>query len=132
VVGRIGRKKQFDCLRAHGTTVREGRIRLRWCEPPDRSACEVPAVAWAIGRGNGGAVRRNRIRRRLREALRQAERDGRLPGRWYLVTVVPSKDEPGFAQLRTWVDDALARVDTEPCADPGESGGQWMEPGGGS
>jgi hypothetical protein len=64
--------------------------------------------------------------------MRLAERDGRLPGRWYLVTVVPSADEPGFADLRDWLDSALARVGPESGAGSRGSSGESWNSGGGS
>ena len=50
---------------------------------------EPPRVAYAVGRGVGGAVVRNRVRRRLRAATR-AHADELVPGRAYLVSTAPA------------------------------------------
>ena len=42
--------------------------------------------------------------------MRAADEEGRVPQRWYLVTVVPTAAEPTWGQLSTWMDDALARA----------------------
>src|SRR4029077_5956550 len=50
---------------------------------------EPPRVAYAIGRGVGTAVVRNRVRRRLRAATR-THRDQLVPGHAYLVSTGPA------------------------------------------
>ena len=67
---------------------------------------EPPRVAYAVGRGVGGAVVRNRVRRRLRAATR--EHGGELvPGRAYLVSAAGRASDAGFAELSTSLHDAL-------------------------
>jgi ribonuclease P protein component len=58
-------------------------------------------VAFAVGRGVGGAVVRNRVRRRLRSAIAEldAEGDG-LAGGAYLVAASPDAAATPYAQLR--------------------------------
>ena len=48
-------------------------------------ATEPPRVAYAVGRGVGGSVVRNRVRRRLRAATR-AHAGGLVAGHAYLVS----------------------------------------------
>lgn len=64
-------------------------------------------MGFAVPRGYGSAVRRNRVRRRLREAARAIESEGVLPQCWILVGVMPSRCEPSFGQLREWLAEAL-------------------------
>ncbi|MGI9579022.1 MAG: ribonuclease P protein component [Microthrixaceae bacterium] len=125
MVGRLGRRSDFAHLRAHGTTLREGRLRVRWA-PPTPSEKDAPAhdfrsieshcaFAWSIPRSFGNAVKRNTLRRRLREIVRIEDQEGKLPAGWYLVTVLPSPDELGFAQLQQWMRSLLDRVDSLAC-----------------
>ncbi|MCP4435100.1 MAG: hypothetical protein GY812_06295 [Actinomycetia bacterium] len=110
MVGRIGRREQFSHLRAHGFTVRDGGLRIRAARLPEDAVGTGPAVAYSIGRGAGTAVRRNRLRRRLRAVFANAEHDGRLHEGWYLVTVLPSSEEPAYAQLDSWASAALSMI----------------------
>jgi ribonuclease P protein component len=115
VVERLGSRAQFAFLRAHGTTVREGQLRIVAVRPPEvagtaASGAGSSAVAYAISRRVGTAVRRNRARRRLREIFRAAHAAGSLPCGWYLVTVFPSATEPAFEELEHWVDRAIGRL----------------------
>lgn len=74
--------------------------------PDERPA--PPRVALAVGRGAGGAVARNRIRRRLRAALRELQAAGRLPGGAYLVGASPSAADHPWAELVADLDEAVA------------------------
>lgn len=56
-----------------------------------------PSAAYAVGRRNGGAVVRNRLRRRLREAMRAAAPD-LVPGA-YLLRATAAATTLGFGQL---------------------------------
>jgi ribonuclease P protein component len=71
-----------------------------------------PRVAYAVGRGVGNAVTRNRVRRRLRAALAAQARVG-LPAGWYLVGATPGSARASFAELETAVASLARRVRTE-------------------
>jgi ribonuclease P protein component len=60
---------------------RRGPVTVRVVTSDESTA---PRVAYAVGRGVGGAVARNRARRRLRAALRE-HKDALRPGAAYLV-----------------------------------------------
>jgi ribonuclease P protein component len=76
------------------------------------SGAEPPRVAYAVGRGVGGAVVRNRVRRRLRAATREhaAELVG---GRAYLVGATAAAAQASYDQLRTSLHDALRALREE-------------------
>ena len=58
-------------------------------------------VAFAVGRGVGGAVVRNRVRRRLRSAIAELAADGAgLAGGAYLVAATPEAAGAPYARLR--------------------------------
>jgi ribonuclease P protein component len=70
---------------------------------------EPPRVAYAIGRGVGTAVVRNRVRRRLRAATR-THRDQLVPGHAYLVSTGPAAATRTYAELSTSLRDALCAL----------------------
>ena len=112
MVARLQRRTHFNHLRAHGTTVREGRLRIT-CAPPDpEQEPEGPGVAFAIPRSFGPAVRRNRARRRLRAIISDQERSGNLPQGWFLVNVLPCSTEPDHRQLQAWFNSAVAQLNS--------------------
>jgi ribonuclease P protein component len=78
-LGRISDRATFQSLRG-GRRARRGPISVTYV--PDGA---TPRVAFAVGKGAGGAVVRNRIRRRLRSALRGLHGRGALPAGAYLV-----------------------------------------------
>jgi ribonuclease P protein component len=59
-----------------------------------------PGVAFAIGRGVGSAVARNRVRRRLRAALESFAGSALLPHGLLLVGARPGVHERTFVELR--------------------------------
>jgi len=67
---------------------------------------EPPRVAYAIGRGVGGAVVRNRVRRRLRAATR-AHADSLVTGHAYLVSARPAARASSYQELSSSLHDAL-------------------------
>jgi ribonuclease P protein component len=67
---------------------------------------EPPRVAYAVGRGVGGAVARNLVRRRLRAATRCHTAE-LVPGRAYLVGATPSAARTPYRELSTALHDAL-------------------------
>ena len=70
---------------------------------------EPPRVAYAVGRGVGGAVARNRVRRRLRAATRchAAELVG---GRAYLVGATSAAASTSYADLSNALHGALSAL----------------------
>jgi ribonuclease P protein component len=73
---------------------------------------EPPRVAYAIGRGVGGAVVRNRVRRRLRAATR-VHAGELVPGHAYLVSTGPAAATRSYADLSTSLHDALRALREE-------------------
>ena len=73
---------------------------------------EPPRVVYAIGRGVGTAVVRNRVRRRLRAATR-AHRAELVPGHAYLVSTGPAAADRTYAELSTSLHDALSALREE-------------------
>ncbi|NLA34754.1 MAG: ribonuclease P protein component [Actinobacteria bacterium] len=89
---------EFAQLRSDGQYRRSGPIGLRWIRDGELPA---PRVAFAIGKGVGNAVQRNRIRRRLRELLRSFDQHEQIvPGR-YLFIVSQQATTSSFDDLRT-------------------------------
>jgi ribonuclease P protein component len=74
----------------------------------DQTVPERAQVAYAVGKGVGGAVVRNRVRRRLRPLIDQLERDGLLVPGLYLVGVTASAPGSSFADLREHLFRAVA------------------------
>jgi ribonuclease P protein component len=67
---------------------------------------EPPRVGYAVGRGVGGAVARNRVRRRLRAATRV--HSGELvPGCAYLVGASNGATDRTYSELSTALHEAL-------------------------
>ena len=66
-----------------------------------------PRVAYAVGRANGGAVVRNRVRRRLRAAIHDLAAEGGLVPGNYLVSAAPGTAELGSAALKTVLEAAV-------------------------
>lgn len=64
-----------------------------------------PRVAYAVGRGVGGAVVRNRLRRRLRAVM--TELGPRLGPGAYLVGAAPEAATVPFGALREMVSEAV-------------------------
>lgn len=107
-------------VRERGTFEALGRARPRAAGPlrvraVPVSAGDPPRVAYAVGRGVGNAVHRNRLRRRLREAVR-ANFAALLPGWAYLVAARPEAGtmtaEELSAAVRTLLDELRGDVAT--------------------
>ncbi len=82
---RVTDRQTFRALRERGRRARRAAITVTWLPPSPGDEDTPPRVAFAVNRGAGGAVLRNRIRRRLRAALRELRASGRLPAGTYLV-----------------------------------------------
>lgn len=91
LIDRIRSRAEFDRLRRSGTRFRVGPLRCTYLPEP-RSR---PAVAYAIGRAAGSAVRRNRLRRRLRALVRGAD----LPPGLLLIAADPPTTGLTFDEL---------------------------------
>jgi ribonuclease P protein component len=103
-VGRIRDRATFVALRS-GRRVRRGPLTVTWLPGgPD----EPPRVAYAIGRGVGSAVARNRVRRRLRAIV--SELDPPLPHGAYLIGVAPAAAGLSYGELRTTVSTAVSAL----------------------
>jgi ribonuclease P protein component len=81
---RVSDRATFQALRG-GRRVRRGPVSVTFLAPADAPSSAPPRVAFAVGKGSGGAVVRNRIRRRLRAALRDLQVRGGLPAGVYLL-----------------------------------------------
>ena len=107
MIYRVRHARDFDRLRQQGRTVRSGAVRVRLL-PDDRDGVHL---AFAIGRSNGGAVVRNRLRRQLRNLVVAAEQRGDVEPGWYLVSVDPAVPTT-FEQLDCAIRDVFMRART--------------------
>jgi ribonuclease P protein component len=87
----------FDRFRTEGRRFRHG---VLWCSWIADDAARPPRVAYALGRGVGGAVVRNRVRRQLRHAVADEQRGAGLPPGWYLIGAGPGVPAGGDAVRR--------------------------------
>ncbi len=107
---RITDRRTFQDLRRRGRRVRRGPLTLTWLLPALDAATTPPRAGFTVGKGTGGAVVRNRVRRRLRAALRVRLADGRLaPGTYLLGGTAELATMPWPALLQL-LDEALAEV----------------------
>jgi ribonuclease P protein component len=107
---RITDRRTFQDLRRRGRRVRRGPLTLTWLPPALDAAGSPPRAGFAVGKGTGGAVVRNRVRRRLRAALRLLVAEGRLaPGTYLLGGTAELATMPWPALLQL-LDEALAEV----------------------
>ncbi len=70
------------------------------------SRSDPPRVAYAVGKGVGNAVVRNRVRRRLRAATR-AHADALDAGHAYLVSTRAAASTSSYGELASSLHDAL-------------------------
>jgi len=82
---------------------------LFWMMFSPDATLEFPRVAYAIGRGYGNAVRRNRIRRQTRAILRQNATD--LPRGRYLIGTMRSTHQPTFTELEADMTALISKLD---------------------
>ena len=104
MIHRITERRDFERLRG-GRRASGGFVWIRFLADDD---CTPPRVAFAIGRQNGSAVRRNRIRRRLRAVM--ASSDVELPPGLYLLGWRHRGDEPRFDDLVVDVERTVRRA----------------------
>lgn len=105
-IWRVRERASFDALRRSPRRVRRGSVSITFAP----SAVAEPRVAFAIQRGAGSAVERNRFRRRVRAICRDLARDQALPTGDYLVSVRGSVSEMPFDELRALIAGAVDEV----------------------
>jgi ribonuclease P protein component len=98
----------FERFRTDGRRFRHG---VLWCSWVDDEAATPPGVAYALGRGLGGAVVRNRVRRRLRALLADEARARPLPSGYYLLGATPEAASATFDALRVDLRGLFARIE---------------------
>jgi ribonuclease P protein component len=101
----IRSRRSFARLRRDGVRVR---IDPLWCSHIHDPLIRPPEVAFAVGRGYGTAVRRNRLRRRIRGALQ----DMTLPPGLYLFGATAAADRLSATDLRETLHRLMERLDT--------------------
>lgn len=104
LIHRIRTRAEFDHLGRAGRRVRND---VLWCSYLPDPAISPPRVAFAIGRAQGPAVVRNRLRRRLRPILSALSTAHSLPNGHLLVGINRSKIDQMFAMT---TDDLTATV----------------------
>ncbi len=95
-VGRIRRAATFRALARPDGRARKGPVSVVFTAHAPEAA-DFPVVGYAIGRREGGAVVRNRLRRRLREAVRASGTELE-PGAYLVRAAAPAAEMP-FAEL---------------------------------
>lgn len=107
---RITDRRTFAALRRHGARARRHGLSVSWLAADHQRSPQPPRAAFAVARGAGGAVARNRIRRRLRAALRELAFQGRLPGGDYLVGAGPEAADTPWPVLVQALGEAVAEA----------------------
>ena len=111
LIHRIRTRAEFDHLGRAGRRVRND---VLWCSYLPDPAISPPRVAFAIGRAQGPAVVRNRLRRRLRPVLSALSTANTLPNGHLLLGINRSKVDQMFAmstdELTTTVADLMFRA----------------------
>ena len=99
---RIRDRRTFRALRADGSRRRSGPVAVTaLADEADRDA--APRLAFAIGKGVGPAVVRNRLRRQVRAHVRGLD----VPAGAYLVNLSPAAASITGAELRSHVERAI-------------------------
>ena len=108
LIGPITDRATFRALSQRSQRARVPGLAVRARLGSDATVTEV-RVSYAIGRGVGSAVVRNRLRRRLRAILADRHRgaDGPLPPGDYLFVAAPGLAELSYAALRDRVGDVI-------------------------
>lgn len=92
VVDAVRTRRAFAALSRSRTRGRSGPLWVVRADPPadsPESTGPTIRVAFAVGRGVGGAVVRNRVRRRLRSLVDDLARTDTLAGGLYLIGAGP-------------------------------------------
>ena len=102
-------------VRSHATFAALSRVRPRrdgpvWVRRLDGDGKRDPEVAYAIGRGSGNAVTRNRLRRRLRAIVHQHQSLLR-PGSSYLIGVSKTASSATFQEMENACANCLGSTD---------------------
>lgn len=109
MVDAVRTRRSFAALSRSRSRARSGPLWVvRSDDPVPGRDPDTVRVAYAIGRAVGGAVVRNRLRRRLRAAVHEVERAGALSPGAYLIGVDASAAATPYADLRRYLDGALA------------------------
>ena len=107
---RLSRSRDFDAVYRHGRSVSTRFLVLYSFERDDDGP---PRIGFAVPRGTGGAVLRNRIKRQLRETWR-ARLEHISRGRDYVLIARPGLAEAlearGFDWLGERVDEVLGKA----------------------
>jgi ribonuclease P protein component len=94
VIGRIQDRTTFERFRVEAKRARAGEL---WCAALADDTGSEPRIAYAIGKGVGSAVVRNRVRRRLK-AIAVIHADIVHPGS-YLIGVRPGAAHCSYEEL---------------------------------
>ena len=105
LIGRIQSRSVFQRIRTEGRHVRSGPLS---CTMMLDSSLSAPQVGYALSRGYGSAVRRNRLRRQLRELVKARE-SAMAPG-VYVFGASPRAHGTPFLELGRHVDGLLAKL----------------------
>ena len=111
LIHRVRTRREFSLL----SSGRRVRTELLWCTHSPDDTIPTPRLAFAIGRGFGSAVHRNRARRQLRSAILARHASNPLsPGR-YLVGITRSMNAQTFpfryAVIESEVEELLAKAE---------------------
>jgi ribonuclease P protein component len=109
LIWRLRDRATFVALRRSGRRVRRGSITVLWLPA---NPTEPTRVAYAVGRGVGSAVVRNRVKRRLRSIVHES-RALLLPGA-YLIRAAPQAADQSYGELSAHVSTALRALPGEP------------------
>ncbi|MCE2531002.1 MAG: ribonuclease P protein component [Acidimicrobiia bacterium] len=110
MIGRIRSGTTFERLRRDGRVVRHGLLEVRYLLDGGGGP---PRVAFAVSRGTGSAVVRNRLRRRLRAVMRELSDPARrptFPSGDYLIRARRNAGAAEFARLHQDAARLLARI----------------------
>lgn len=116
MVAPVRTRSEFDALSRSDHRGRSGPLWVRHVDdgaaPGQRTEARrtEPRVAYAVGRGVGTAVVRNRVRRQLRAVMRELESTGRLGPGLHLIGARADVVELDFAELRAHAVRALDRA----------------------
>jgi ribonuclease P protein component len=109
-VHRVRGRESFRKLARSSQRAAAGGVRVARIDAPDRDSV---AVAFAVSRRHGSAVRRNRLRRRLRAAAVELAGSGAIaPGAYLVSPRHTTAAEAPFPVLRDDLAAAVQRLDS--------------------